>query len=187
VFIDWRHVGELLAAGTEVFDDLKNMCVWVKSNAGQGAFYRSQHELVLVFKHGHAAHQNNFGLGATGRTRSNVWRYAGVNSFRAGRMDELKMHPTVKPVAMIADAMRDCSRRGSIVLDAFAGSGTAIMAAEQIGRRAFCMEIDPHYADVAVRRWQAFTRRDAVLESTDQTFDVLTKSGRRPAKQRRRR
>jgi DNA modification methylase len=102
-------------------------------------------------------------------------------------MDELKMHPTVKPVAMIADAMRDCSRRGSIVLDAFAGSGTAIMAAEQIGRRAFCMEIDPHYADVAVRRWQAFTRRDAVLESTDQTFDVLTKSGRRPAKQRRRR
>ena len=187
VFIDWRHVGELLAAGAEVFDDVKNMCVWVKSNAGQGSFYRSQHELVLVFKHGQAKHLNNFGLGASGRTRSNVWRYAGVNAFRAGRMDELKMHPTVKPVAMIADAMRDCSRRGSIVLDAFAGSGTAIMAAEQIGRRAFCMEIDPHYADVAVRRWQAFTRRDAVLESTDQTFDVLTKSGRRPAKQRRRR
>jgi len=161
VFIDWRHVGELLTAGAEVFDDLKNMCVWVKSNAGQGSFYRSQHELVLVFKHGHAPHLNNFGLGAAGRTRSNVWRYAGVNSFRAGRMDELKMHPTVKPVAMIADAMRDCSRRGSIVLDAFAGSGTAIMAAEQLGRRAFCMEIDPHYADVAIRRWQAFTRRDA--------------------------
>lgn len=151
VFIDWRHVGELLAAGCEVFDDLKNMCVWVKSNAGQGSFYRSQHELVLVFKHGQAPHLNTFGLGAGGRTRSNVWRYAGVNSFRAGRMDELKMHPTVKPVAMIADAMRDCSRRGSIVLDAFAGSGTTIMAAEQIGRRAFCLEIDPHYADVAIR------------------------------------
>ena len=189
VFIDWRHVGELLAAGSEVFDDLKNMCVWVKSNAGQGSFYRSQHELVLVFKHGHAAHLNNFGLGATGRTRSNVWRYAGVNSFRAGRMDELKMHPTVKPVAMIADAMRDCSRRGSIVLDAFAGSGTTIMAAEQLGRRAFCMEIDPHYADVAIRRWQAFTRRDAVLESTGQTFDQLAKLGRQTrasAKSRRR-
>jgi hypothetical protein len=191
VFIDWRHVGELVAAGEEVFDDLKNMCVWVKSNAGQGSFYRSQHELVLVFKHGHAPHQNNFGLGASGRTRSNVWRYAGVNSFRAGRMDELKMHPTVKPVAMIADAMRDCSRRGSIVLDAFAGSGTTIMAAEQIGRLAYCMEIDPHYADVAIRRWQAFTRRDAVHESTSETFDALAKSGRGcgrdPTKRRRRR
>jgi DNA modification methylase len=187
VFIDWRHVGELIAAGSEVFDDLKNMCVWVKSNAGQGSFYRSQHELVLVFKHGNGAHLNNFGLGAGGRTRSNVWRYAGVNSFRAGRMDELKMHPTVKPVAMIADAMRDCSRRGSIVLDAFAGSGTTIMAAEQIGRRAFCMEIDPRYADVAIRRWQAFTKRDALLESTGQTFDQLAKGKARvPAKSRRR-
>jgi hypothetical protein len=187
VFIDWRHVGELLEAGAEIFDDLKNMCVWVKSNAGQGSFYRSQHELVLVFKHGHAPHLNNFGLGASGRTRSNVWRYAGVNSFRAGRMDELKMHPTVKPVAMIADAMRDCSRRGSIVLDAFAGSGTTIMAAEQIGRRAFCMEIDPRYADVAIRRWQTFTKRDAVLESTGQPFDQLAKGkARAPAKSRRR-
>jgi hypothetical protein len=187
VFIDWRHVGELLAAGDEVFDDLKNMCVWVKSNAGQGSFYRSQHELVLVFKHGQSPHLNNFGLGASGRTRSNVWRYAGVNSFRAGRMDELKMHPTVKPVAMIADAMRDCSRRGSIVLDAFAGSGTTIMAAEQIGRRAFCMEIDPRYADVAIRRWQGFTKRDAVLESTGQIFDQLAKGKvRAPTKSRRR-
>jgi DNA modification methylase len=185
VFIDWRHLGELLAAGNEVFDELKNMCVWVKSNAGQGSFYRSQHELVLVFKHGHAPHLNNFGLGAGGRTRSNVWRYAGVNSFRAGRMDELKMHPTVKPVAMIADAIRDCSRRGSIVLDAFAGSGTTIMAAEQLGRRAFCMEIDPNYADVAIRRWQAFTKRDAALESTGQTFDQLAKAKvRAPAKPR---
>ncbi len=180
VFIDWRHVAELLAAGAAVFDDLKNMCVWVKPNAGQGTFYRSQHELVLVFKHGHAAHMNNFGLGAGGRTRSNIWRYAGVNAFRAGRMDDLKMHPTVKPVAMIADAMRDCSRRGSIVLDAFAGSGTTIMAAEQIGRRAFCIELDPHYADVAIRRWQAFTKRDAVLEGTGQSFDELAKVKRQP-------
>jgi len=181
VFMDWRHVGELLGAGAEAFDELKNMCVWVKNNAGQGSFYRSEHELVLVFKHGQASHLNNFGLGAGGRNRSNVWRYAGVNTFRAGRMDELRMHPTVKPVAMIADAMRDCSRRGSIVLDAFAGSGTTIMAAEQTGRRGFCMEIDPHYADVAIRRWQNFTKRDAVLVSTGQTFDELANAaGERP-------
>lgn len=180
VFIDWRHLRELLAAGAVVFDELKNMCVWVKSNAGQGSFYRSQHELVLVFKHGQTPHLNSFGLGGGGRTRSNVWRYAGVNSFRAGRMDELKMHPTVKPVALIADAMRDCSRRGSIVLDAFVGSGTTIMAAEQIGRRAFCMEIDPHYADVAIRRWQAFTKRDALLEETGETFDQVAKARSRP-------
>ena len=172
-FMDWRHIGELLAAGEQAFDELKNMCVWVKNNAGQGSFYRSQHELVLVFKHGSAPHLNTFGLGSGGRSRSNVWRYSGVNAFRAGRMDELKMHPTVKPVAMIADAMRDCSRRGSIVLDAFAGSGTTIIAAEMIGRRAHCLEIDPRYADVAIRRWQAFTKRDAVLESSGVIFDEL--------------
>jgi len=177
VFMDWRHVAELTAAGAEAFDELKNMCVWVKNNAGQGSFYRSEHELVFVFKHGDAPHLNNFGLGAGGRNRSNVWRYAGVNTFRTGRMDELAMHPTVKPVAMISDAMRDCSRRGSVVLDAFAGSGTTIIAAEQTGRRAFCMEIDPHYADVAIRRWQNFTKRDAVLVSTGQTFDGLAKVG----------
>jgi len=179
VFIDWRHVADLIAAGADAFDELKNMCVWVKNNAGQGSFYRSEHELVLVFKHGQAPHLNNFGLGAGGRNRSNVWRYAGANTFRAGRMDELKMHPTVKPVAMIADAIRDCSRRGSIVLDAFAGSGTTIIAAEQTGRRAFCMEIDPHYADVSIRRWQAFTKRDAVLETTGQTFDEIAADGRK--------
>ena len=172
-FMDWRHIGELLTAGAQAFDELKNMCVWVKNNAGQGSFYRSQHELILVFKHGSAPHLNTFGLGSGGRSRSNVWRYSGVNTFRAGRMDELQMHPTVKPVAMIADAMRDCSRRGSIVLDAFAGSGTTIIAAEMIGRRAHCLEIDPHYADVAIRRWQAFTRRDAVLESNGAIFDEL--------------
>ncbi len=189
VFMDWRHVAELIAAGAEAFDELKNMCVWVKNNAGQGSFYRSEHELVLVFKHGQAPHLNNFGLGAGGRNRSNVWRYAGVNTFRAGRMDELKMHPTVKPVGMIADAMRDCSRRGSIVLDAFAGSGTTIIAAEQTGRHAFCMEIDPHYADIAIRRWQKLTKRDAVLEKTGQTFDEIAADGRKtaaPAKSRRR-
>jgi DNA modification methylase len=128
---------------------------------------------VFVYKRGSAPHLNTFELGQHGRTRSNVWTYVGANTFRAGRMAELKMHPTVKPVALIADAMRDCSRRGSIILDAFAGSGTTIMAAEQIGRRAFCIEIDPRYFDVAIRRWQRFTGRDAILESTGQTFDEL--------------
>ena len=175
VCMDWRHARELLAAGDAVYDELKNICVWAKTTPGQGSFYRSQHELVFVYKRGQAPHLNTFELGQHGRTRSNVWTYPGANTFRAGRMDELKMHPTVKPVALVADAMRDCSRRGSIIIDAFAGSGTTIMAAEQIGRRAFCIEIEARYADVAIRRWQRFTRKDAILEPTGQTFEeVLT-------------
>jgi DNA modification methylase len=137
VCMDWRHAGELIAAGEAVYTELKNLCVWVKSNAGQGSFYRSQHELIFVFKKGDASHINSFGLGQGGRSRSNVWNYAGINSFRAGRLDELRMHPTVKPVALVADAMRDCSGRGGIVLDTFMGSGTTIMAAERLGRRAY--------------------------------------------------
>jgi DNA modification methylase len=173
VCMDWRHARELFEAGAVVYDELKNICVWAKTTPGQGSFYRSQHELVFVYKKGVSAHLNTFELGQRGRTRSNVWTYAGVNTFRAGRMDELKMHPTVKPVALIADAMRDCSRRGGIVLDAFAGSGSTIMAAEQVGRRARCIEIDPGYVDVAIRRWQRFTKRDAVLEGTKHSFDEL--------------
>ena len=171
VCMDWRHAHELWVAGEAVYDELKNICVWAKTTPGQGSFYRSQHELVFVFKRGKAPHLNTFELGQHGRTRSNVWTYAGVNTFRAGRMDELKMHPTVKPVSLIADAMRDCSQRGSIILDAFAGAGTTIMAAEQVGRRAFCIEIDPRYVDVAVRRWQRFTGKDATLEATGRTFE----------------
>ncbi|MCO5091725.1 DNA methyltransferase [Bosea sp. (in: a-proteobacteria)] len=170
VCMDWRHVGELMTAGTAVFSELKNLCVWVKSNAGQGSFYRSQHELVFVFKKGEDAHVNNFGLGQSGRSRSNVWHYAGINSFRAGRLDELKMHPTVKPVALVADAIRDCSRRGDIVLDTFMGSGTTMMAAERLGRRAFGVEIDPVYVDVAIRRWLSVTKADAVLAETGETY-----------------
>ena len=173
VFMDWRHIGELLAAGSAVYFELKNVVVWVKTNAGQGSFYRSQHELIFVFKNGDGPHVNNFQLGQHGRNRSNVWTYPGVNTFRPGRMDDLAMHPTVKPVALIADAMRDCSRRGDIVLDPFMGSGTTIVAAERIGRRAYGLEIDPLYVDVAVRRWQAYTRRDAVLKSTGETFDEV--------------
>jgi DNA modification methylase len=173
VFIDWRHIAELLAVGAQVYSDLKNVVVWVKTNAGQGSFYRSQHELIFVFKNGDGPHINNFELGQHGRNRSNVWTYAGVNTFRAGRMDDLALHPTVKPVALVADAMRDCTRRGDIVLDLFMGSGTTIMAAEPVGRRAYGLELDPLYVDVAVRRWQAYTGRDAVLHGTGETFDEV--------------
>jgi DNA modification methylase len=185
ICMDWRHTPELLEAGAGVFDELKNICIWTKSNAGQGSFYRNQHEMVFVYKRGKARHINTFELGQHGRNRSNVWNYAGANSFRAGRMDELKMHPTVKPVALIADAMKDCSRRGSIILDSFAGSGSTVLAAEQVGRRAYCIEIDPKYVDVAIRRWQRATRKDAILESTGKAFDEIcsvsiksTKSGK---------
>jgi DNA modification methylase len=173
VCMDWRHCSELLAAGDAVYTELKNVCVWVKTNAGQGSFYRSQHEFVFVFKHGTAEHLNTFELGQHGRTRTNVWPYAGVNSFRAGRMDELQMHPTVKPTPLVVDAMKDCSRRGSIVLDAFLGSGTTLVAAEQIGRRAYGIELDPGYVDVAIERWQRLTKRDAILEGTTLTFDEI--------------
>jgi DNA modification methylase len=173
VFINWRHCGEMLTAGEQVYAELKNLVVWVKTNAGQGTFYRSQHELVFVFKNGGAPHINNFELGQHGRSRSNVWTYAGVNTFRPGRLDDLSSHPTVKPVALVADAMRDCSRRGQIVLDPFMGSGTTIMAAERVGRRAYGLELDPLYVDAAVRRWQAYTRRDVILKSAGQTFDEI--------------
>jgi DNA modification methylase len=173
IFMDWRHMREMLDAGEEVYSELKNLIVWNKTNAGQGSFYRSQHELVFVWKNGDAPHANNFELGQHGRNRSNVWTYPGVNTFRSDRLKELAVHPTVKPVAMIADAMRDCSRRGDIVLDPFVGSGTTILAAERVGRRAYALDLDPAYVDAAVRRWQAFTRRDAVLEGTGKTFDEL--------------
>lgn len=173
LFIDWRHVCELLTAGRARYDELKNICIWVKANAGMGSFYRSQHELIAVFKHGSDAHTNNIELGQHGRNRSNVWHYAGVNGFRAGRMDDLAAHPTVKPVAMLVDAIKDCSRRGGLIVDCFAGSGTTVIAAERTGRRAFAMEIDPLYVDVAVRRWQKWTGRDAVLASSNATFDEV--------------
>jgi DNA modification methylase len=180
VCMDWRHIGEMLAAGEEVYGELKNLVVWAKTNAGQGTFYRSQHELIFVFKNGQPPHINNFELGQHGRSRSNVWTYAGVNTFRAGRIDDLSRHPTVKPVALVADAIRDCSRRCDIVLDLFMGSGTTIMAAERVGRLGYGLELDPLYVDAAVRRWQAYTKRDAMLAGSSTTFDEVTASrGRR--------
>jgi DNA modification methylase len=150
-----------------------NLVVWAKTNAGQGSFYRSAHELVGVFRFGKAAHLNNVELGRHGRSRSNVWHYAGVNTFRAGRLDELKCHPTVKPVALVADAIKDCTRRGDIVLDTFCGSGTTILAAERIGRRAYTIEIEPRFVDVAIKRWQAFSRKDAIHAGSGLSFDEL--------------
>jgi len=171
VCMDWRHMGELLTAGKQVFSELKNLCVWNKTNGGMGTFYRSKHELVFVFKVGDASHINSFGLGETGRYRTNVWDYAGINSFGAGRESELAMHPTVKPVALVADAIRDCSKRGDIVLDAFGGSGTTLIAAEQVGRCARLLEYDPAYCDTIVRRWEILTGKHATLAATGKRFE----------------
>jgi DNA modification methylase len=176
VCMDWRHMGELLAAGEEVFTELKNLVVWNKTNGGMGAFYRSKHELVFVFKQGTAEHTNSFGLGQTGRYRTNVWDYAGISSIGASRSDELAMHPTVKPVALIADAIRDCSKRGETVLDAFGGSGSTLIAAEKTGRNARLTEYDPLYCDTIVRRWEAYTGKRAKLNVTGETFDALTEA-----------
>ncbi len=173
ICIDWRHVDLALAAGRLIYAEFKNLCVWVKNNGGMGTFYRSRHELVLVFKNGSAAHTNNFELGQKGRYRTNVWEYKGVNTFRAGRLDELAMHPTVKPVALVADAIKDCSHFRDIILDPFVGSGTTIIAAENTGRRARVMEIDPHYCDVAIRRWQTLTGKFAVHSESEVQFDEL--------------
>jgi DNA modification methylase len=173
VCTDWRHIAELLAAGKPVYGDTINIAVWVKSNAGQGSFYRSQHELVGIFRVGQAPNLNNVELGRHGRSRSNVWHYAGVNSFRAGRMQELRSHPSAKPVALVADAIKDCTRRGDVVLDTFCGSGTTILAAERVGRHARGLEIQPRFVDVAIRRWQAFTRRDARHAESALSFDEI--------------
>src|SRR5712691_8851260 len=166
VFMDWRHLYELITASRAVGLVFKNLVVWAKDNAGMGTFYRSKHELVLVFKNGEAPHVNTFELGQHGRSRTNIWEYAGVNTFRAGRMEDLAMHPTVKPTALIADAIRDVTRRGGVVLDPFAGSGTTIIAAEKTGRHARAIELDPHYCDVTIRRWQQYTGKAAQLAGT---------------------
>ena len=171
--MDWRHMQEMLAAGYGVYSELKNVCVWNKSNGGMGTFYRSKHELVFVWKAGTAPHLNNFELGQHGRNRTNVWDYAGVNTFRSGRMDELQMHTTVKPVALVVDAIKDCSKQGDIVLDPFCGSGTILVAAERTGRKARALEIDPAYVDVAIRRWEQLTGKSATL-STGGTFEEIT-------------
>jgi DNA modification methylase len=173
VCMDWRHMGELLAAGNTVFTEFKNLVVWNKTNGGMGAFYRSKHELIFVFKQGTAEHTNSFGLGETGRYRTNVWDYAGISSISGSRSEELAMHPTVKPVALIADAIRDCSRRGEVVLDCFGGSGSTLIAAEKTGRSARLIEYDPLYCDTIIRRWEKLTGKRALLSVTNETFEDL--------------
>jgi DNA modification methylase len=175
ICMDWRHMGELLSAGREAYDELKNVCVWVKNNGGMGSFYRSRHELIFVFKHATAAHRNNVQLGQFGRNRTNVWEYSCISSF--GKSGEegnlLAIHPTVKPVALIADAIMDASARGEIVLDSFLGSGTTVIAAERTGRRCYGLELDSTYVDTIVRRWQSYTGERARHAATGRFFDEL--------------
>jgi DNA modification methylase len=187
VCADWRHMREMLDAGRQTYTQVKNVCVWVKSNAGMGTFYRSQHELVFVFKSGNDAHRNNFQLGQYGRYRTNVWEYPGVNSFsrKTEEGNLLELHPTVKPVAMVADAIMDVSARGEIVLDSFLGSGTTLIAAERTGRICFGLELDATYVDTAVRRWQAFTGLDATHGTSGRTFNDLAKEVGREHKELR--
>lgn len=181
VCMDWRHMGELLAAGGRVYGQLKNLCVWAKDNAGMGSLYRSQHELVFVYKHGSGRHRNNIELGRHGRHRSNVWRYPGVNSFDRATEEGnlLALHPTVKPVSLVADAILDCTTRNDLVLDPFLGSGTTLMAAERGGRRCVGLELDPLYVDTIIRRWQRSTGDTARLASTGQSFDERIAEGGR--------
>jgi len=182
ICMDWRHLGELLAAGAEAYGELKNVCVWIKDNAGMGSLYRSQHELVFVFKQRGGAHRNNVQLGQFGRNRSNVWHYPGANSFaRCGAEGNLlALHPTVKPVALVADAILDCTERGGIVLDAFLGSGTTVIAAERTGRRCYGVELDPVYVDTAIRRWQVLTGGKARHAASGRLFDDLAGEAEAP-------
>jgi DNA modification methylase len=180
IYIDWRHLGELLSAGAGAYSEILNLCVWVKTNAGMGSLYRSQHELVAVFRSGTGKHVNNVELGRHGRNRTNVWTYAGMNSFQSGRDDTIRLHPTVKPTALVADAIMDCSKRGDIILDPFAGSGTTILAAQRTGRQARCIELDPRYVDVALHRFRTQTRIDPVHAFTGAVFGDETFSRGRP-------
>lgn len=179
-FMDWRHITEMLTAGRKVYSELVNLCVWAKTNAGMGSFYRSAHELIFVFRSGGKANRNNVQLGRFGRYRTNVWVYPGANTFSRANEEGnlLELHPTVKPVAMIADAIMDCTARDDLVLDAFLGSGTTLIAAEKTGRRCSGLELDPRYVDVIVRRWQKFTGAHATHAETGKSFDAIEKQKR---------
>lgn len=179
VCMDWRHLSELLAATHEAGLSLLNLCVWKKGNGGMGSLYRSQHELVLILKKGKAPHINNVQLGRYGRYRTNVWEHAGVNSFGRTRAADLNDHPTVKPVALVAEAIRDVTKHGDIVVDGFVGSGTTLLAAERTGRRGYGIEIEPKYVDVAIRRWEKLTGKAAILEATGETFAEVSAARQR--------
>jgi 16S rRNA G966 N2-methylase RsmD len=173
---DWRHLFQMLKAGFVAYTEYKNLCVWAKDTAGMGSLYRSAHELVFVFKSGNAPHRNNVRLGEFGRNRTNVWHYPGAIGLRTSEEGNLLFaHPTPKPTKLVADAIMDCSARGDIVLDCFLGSGSTLIAAERTGRRCFGIEIDPLYVDVAIRRWQVLTRKQAVNSSSGRSFEELTR------------
>lgn len=161
--MDWRHVNEILNAGMSVYSEFKNLCVWDKGTAGMGSLYRSQHELIFVFKNGTASHINNVELGVNGRYRTNVWKYPGMHASNPQAKILAKLHPTVKPVPMIMDALLDCSAAGDIVLDSFGGSGSTLIAAERTKRKARLIELDPHYCDVILYRWEKLTGKSAEL------------------------
>ena len=162
IFMDWRHIVAVVTAGKGLYSELKNICIWNKDNGGMGALYRSKHEMIAVFKHGQKPHINNIKLGKHGRYRTNVWDYKGVNSF-GKQQEDLKLHPTVKPVALLIDAIKDCTRRHQLVLDPFAGSGSTLIACEKAQRKARCIELDPIYCEVILQRWEAHTGQTAVL------------------------
>ena len=170
VCMDWRHQRELIAAGDEVYSELKNLCIWSKSAAGMGSLYRSKHELIFVFKVGKKPHINNVALGKWGRHRANVWDYVAQNALNGTKKSKLTLHPTVKPVAMIADAIRDCSNRGGLILDPFGGAGTTLIAAERTGRRARLIELEPKFVDVIIERWQRLTGGTARHAESGQPF-----------------
>lgn len=172
-FMDWRHIGEITAAGG-VYTSMQNMCVWVKSSGGMGSLYRSQHELCFIFKKGKDSHTNNVELGKNGRYRTNVWHYAGVNSFGQHKAD-IKLHPTVKPVEMLRDAILDVTKRGDIVLDSFLGSGSTLIASEKSGRICCGIEFEPLYIDTTIRRFKEVFGIDAIRESDGKTyFEILS-------------
>ena len=169
-FMDWRHMGAMLAAGDSVFTELKNLCVWHKTNAGMGSLWRSQHELCFVWKVGTASHINNVELGRHGRNRSNMWEYPGGSSALRGSEAAAVAHATPKCVAMFADSIMDVTERGDIVLDATVGSGTTLVAAHRTKRCGYGIEIDPAYVDLAVRRLEALTKAPACHAETGETF-----------------
>jgi DNA modification methylase len=173
IFMDWRHIDVLLAVAHEIYQIQLNLCIWHKTNAGMGSLYRSQHELVAVFRVGRQSHQNNVQLGKNGRYRTNVWTYPGMNSIGESRDEQLAMHPTVKPVALLADAILDVTSQGDLVFDGFLGSGSTLLAAEHVGRVAYGTEIDPRYVDVAIQRWEALTGQEAVHCQSGLTFSQL--------------
>lgn len=173
ICMDWRHIKEIITAA-DVYDQFKNLCVWRKDNAGMGSFYRSQHELIFMFKHGKEPHINNVELGIHGRYRTNVWNYAGVNTPSAENAEKRAMHPTVKPVELIKDAILDASNRGGVVLDTFLGSGSTLIAAEKAGRICYGVELEPKYVDTAIRRYESLgEKRSAVHMGSGKTYQEL--------------